>query len=93
MEKLTQKELRSALVDKAGVSRTEAKDVMEVMIEVMRIALKKGKTVSLPGLCSLTPVDRAARKVNCFGKGQTEMPASKSVKMKLSTRFREELNK
>jgi nucleoid DNA-binding protein len=93
MEKITKKEIVERMMNESGISRGEAGVAYEALVSAAKDALKDGKAVTLSGLCSLAPVERAAKTVNSFGKGTIEVPASRSIKMKVSTRFRAELNK
>lgn len=93
MEKITKKEVVEKIMACSGISRGEAGMAYDAFVAATKDALKDGKTVTMNGLCSLSPVARAAKTVNSFGKGKVEVPASTSIKMKVSTRFRAELNK
>lgn len=76
-------ELISAIAEKAGFTKVDAKKALETFLAVTTGALKKGEKVSLVGFGTFTVVKRAARKGrNPQTKKEMMIPAKKVVKFK-----------
>ena len=76
-------ELISAIAEKAGFTKVDAKKALESFLEVATGALKKGEKISLVGFGTFTVVKRAARKGrNPQTKKEIKIPAKKVVKFK-----------
>lgn len=74
-------ELAAALAEKAGLSRTEAGEVLNAMLDEITYALSRGERVTLPGLGSWSCSQRAARSGTNPRTGQSiRIPASRSVR-------------
>ena len=57
---MTKAELVSAIADKAGLSKVQAKEAVEAFVSSVAGALKAGREVRLVGFGSFVPVKRAA---------------------------------
>lgn len=57
---MTKGELVAAMAEKAGISKTEAKEALEAFIASVVGALRRGDEVRLVGFGSFTPVHRPA---------------------------------
>jgi DNA-binding protein HU-beta len=57
---MTKAELVSAIADKTGLNRTQAKDALDAFIASVSGSLKAGKEVRLVGFGKFVPVKRAA---------------------------------
>ena len=73
----------SAVAANAGISKVDAKKVLDVAIETLSCEMKKGEKVSILGFGSFSVVTKAARKgVNPKTKIVIDIPARKCVKFK-----------
>lgn len=76
-------ELIAAIKDEAGVSKAEAKKVLDAFIKVTQKALKKGDRVALIGFGTWSVKKREARKGrNPQTKAEITIPSKKVVKFK-----------
>ncbi|MCD7913789.1 MAG: HU family DNA-binding protein [Tannerellaceae bacterium] len=76
-------EFISAVAEKAGLSKVDAKKAMEAFIETVSTELKAGGKVALLGFGSFSVAEKAARKgVNPKTKQPIDIPARKAVKFK-----------
>lgn len=57
---MTKAELVSAIADKAGLNKAQAKEALDAFIASVSTSLKAGKEVRLVGFGSFVPVKRAA---------------------------------
>ena len=57
---MTKAELVTAIADKAGLNKAQAKDALEAFIDSVTASLKAGQEVRLVGFGSFVPVTRAA---------------------------------
>ena len=57
---MTKAELVSAIADKAGINKAQAKEALDAFIASVSTSLKAGKEVRLVGFGSFVPVKRAA---------------------------------
>ena len=57
---MTKAELVSAIADRAGLNKAQAKDALDAFIASVATSLKDGKEVRLVGFGSFVPVKRAA---------------------------------
>lgn len=76
-------EFISAVSEKSGLSKTDAKKAVEAFVETVSQELKAGGKVALLGFGSFSVAEKAARKgVNPKTKQPIEIAARKSVKFK-----------
>ena len=76
-------EFISAVSEKSGLSKVDAKKAVEAFVETVSSELKGGGKVALLGFGSFSVAEKSARKgVNPKTKQPIEIPARKSVKFK-----------
>lgn len=76
-------EFISAVSEKSGLSKTDAKKAVEAFVETVSQELKAGGKVALLGFGSFSVAEKAARKgVNPKTKQPIEIAARKSIKFK-----------
>ncbi len=82
-------ELVSALAEASGETKSSVSAVLGALPAVADKALKKGKSVSLPGLGKLDAAHRAAREVRNPQTGEKKMAAAhKAPRFKFSAPFK-----
>lgn len=80
---MTKQDLIEALAKKAAFTKKEAAKALNVILEEIKNALKKGKQVALIGFGTFRVVKRKARKGRNPQTGQTiKIPAKKVVRFK-----------
>ena len=80
---MTKAELVTAIAEKAGLNKAQAKDALEAFIDSVTASLKSGQEVRLVGFGSFVPVNRAAGTARNPRTGETvERAASKAVKFR-----------
>ena len=83
-------EFISAIAEKAGLSKVDAKKAVDAFIETVSTELKKGEKVALLGFGSFSVSEKAARKgVNPKTKQPISIPARKAVKFKAGAELSE----
>ncbi|RHJ86491.1 HU family DNA-binding protein [Parabacteroides sp. AM08-6] len=83
-------EFISAVSEKSGLSKVDAKKAVEAFVETVSNELKEGGKVALLGFGSFSVAEKAARKgVNPKTKQAIEIPARKSVKFKAGAELAE----
>ncbi|MCD7978112.1 MAG: HU family DNA-binding protein [Tannerellaceae bacterium] len=76
-------EFISAVAEKAGLSKVDAKKAVEAFVETVSTELKAGGKVALLGFGSFSVSEKAARKgINPKTKQPIDIPARKAVKFK-----------
>lgn len=76
-------ELISAIAEKAGCPKTQAKNMLDAFIAATTETLKKGEKLSLVGFGTFSVVERAARKGrNPQTKKEMQIPAKNVIKFK-----------
>ncbi|MCH5247959.1 MAG: HU family DNA-binding protein [Muribaculaceae bacterium] len=76
-------ELISAIAEKSGLTKTQAKDALEATINAISGALEKGDKIALIGFGTFSVSEKAARTgVNPATKAKINIPAKKVVKFK-----------
>ncbi len=77
-------EFIDAVAEKSGLSKKDANEALNAILETITDALKEGKTVNFIGFGSFSTVDRAAREARVPLTGKTvKIPARKAVKFKV----------
>ncbi len=77
-------EFIDAVAEKSGLSKKDANEALNAILETITDALKSGKTVSFIGFGSFSTVERAAREARVPLTGKTvQIPARKAVKFKV----------
>ena len=80
---MTKAELVTAIADKAGLNKAQAKDALEAFIDSVTESLKAGQEVRLVGFGSFVPVNRAAGTARNPRTGETvSRPASKTARFR-----------
>lgn len=83
-------EFISAVSEKAGFSKADAKKAVDAFSQVVLDELKNGGKISLLGFGSFSVVEKAARNgVNPKTKQPIEIPARKTVKFKAGVELNE----
>ena len=83
-------EFITAVAEKSGLSKVDAKKAVEAFVETVSSELKEGGKVALLGFGSFSVAEKAARKgVNPKTKQPIEIPARKSVKFKAGAELTE----
>jgi DNA-binding protein HU-beta len=81
------------IANKTGVSKKQAADAFEVIINSITKSLKKGERVQLPGFGSFSVSRRDARLGRNPATGETiQIKASKSVRFKMGKDLKDTLN-
>ncbi len=76
-------ELAAAVAERAGLSKTDAGWLINVILDQLMEALERGETVSLPGFGSFAPSTRAARTGRNPKTGEPmQIAASRSVQFR-----------
>lgn len=76
-------EFISAVAEKSGLSKVDAKKAVDAFIQTVSSEVKKGEKVALLGFGSFSVVEKSARKgVNPKTKAPIEIPARKTVRFK-----------
>jgi DNA-binding protein HU-beta len=76
-------EFISAIAEKSGLSKADAKKAVEAFIDTVSAELKKGGKVAILGFGSFSVAEKSARKgVNPKTKQPIDIPARKAVKFK-----------
>lgn len=87
---MNKSEFISAVSEKSGLSKIDAKKAIEAFVETVSNELKEGGKVALLGFGSFSVAEKAARKgVNPKTKETIEIPARKSVKFKAGAELSE----
>ncbi|GGJ39261.1 HU family DNA-binding protein [Deinococcus roseus] len=92
MEKVGKQQLIQVIAEKAGVSKKDAGEVIDSMLEIIVEALKEGKTVGLPGFGTLSVVPTKERQA--VRPGTTDritVPAGKKIRFKTATSLQDNL--
>jgi nucleoid DNA-binding protein len=80
---MTKNEMTQLIGSNAGISNKDTEKVLDAFVAFAQDALKTGNKVSLTGLGTFTPKDRAARTARNPKTGEkVEVPAKKTVKFK-----------
>ena len=83
-------EFITAVAEKSGLSKVDAKKAVEAFVETVSSELKEGGKVALLGFGSFSVAEKSARKgVNPKTKQPIEIPARKSVKFKAGAELTE----
>jgi DNA-binding protein HU-beta len=80
---MTKAELVQSISEKAGLSKTQAKDALEAFIGAVTECVKSGKDVRIVGFGNFVPVERAAGTARNPRTGESvQRPASKTVRFR-----------
>jgi DNA-binding protein HU-beta len=90
---MTKAELVSAIADKAGLNKTQAREALEAFLNSVTDSLKSGKEVRLVGFGSFMPVDRPAGTARNPRTGAAvKRPASKTARFRIGEGLKNALN-
>ncbi len=90
---MTKAELVTAIAEKAGLTRVQAKDALEGFVGAMTEALKAGDDVRIVGFGTFVAVDREAGTARNPRTGETvERPASKTARFRVGEGLKTALN-
>ncbi len=89
----TKAELVSAIAEKAGLTKNQAKDALEAFLASVTASLKAGNEVRLVGFGSFLPVARKAGTARNPRTGETvKRPASKTARFRVGEGLKSALN-
>lgn len=90
---MTKAELVSAIADRSGLNKSQAKDALDAFLESVSISLRDGKEVRLVGFGSFVPVKRAAGIARNPKTGeQVRRPATQTCRFKVGDSLKSTLN-
>jgi DNA-binding protein HU-beta len=90
---MTKAELVSAIADKAGLNKAQAKEALDAFIASVSTSLKAGKEVRLVGFGSFVPIKRAAGTARNPRTGEkVRRPASTSCRFRVGENLKSVLN-
>ena len=90
---MTKTELVSAIADKTGLNRAQAKDALDAFIASVSTSLRDGKEVRLVGFGSFVPIKRAAGVARNPKTGEkVKKPASASCRFRVGDSLKNTLN-
>jgi DNA-binding protein HU-beta len=90
---MTKTELVTAIAEKAGMSRGEAKQALEAFLASVTVALKQGDEVRLVGFGSFVPVHRPAGVARNPRTGQAvKRPATATCRFRAGDALKSALN-
>ena len=90
---MTKAELVSAIAEKAGLNKGQAKDALEAFTASVSESLKKGNEVRLVGFGSFIPVKRAAGTARNPRTGETvQRAASNTCRFRVGEGLKSSLN-
>lgn len=90
---MTKTELVTAMAEKAGLNRAQAKEALDAFLDSVTHTLKKGEEVRLVGFGSFVPVQRAAGVARNPRTGATvKRPASASCRFRVGEALKTTLN-
>lgn len=90
---MTKTELADAIAASTGLSKKQASEVLNSILDEVTVTLSRGERVALPGLGSFSLSDRAARtgRNPRTGKAMT-IPASKAVRFSPASALKKAVN-
>ncbi len=85
---MNKSELISAMALKAGLTKVQAKNALDALMDTSKEALKKGEKIALIGFGTFSVLDRKARTGHNPATGKSiKIPAKKVVKFKPGAAF------
>ena len=89
---MNKSEIISAIAEKAGISKVDAKAALEATIVSISETVAKGDKVALVGFGTFSVAEKAARTgINPATKAKIEIPARKVVKFKAGAELAEKV--
>jgi DNA-binding protein HU-beta len=90
---MTKAELVAAIAQKTNTSKIRVDQILIALVQVVSDEIKAGGDVTLTGLGTFSPTERAARKGRNPRTGEEiDIAASKAVKFKASKTLKDKLN-
>jgi DNA-binding protein HU-beta len=90
---MTKAELVSAIAEKTGLKKTQAKQAVDAFVDCVTVAAKAGSEVRIVGFGSFVPVDRKAGLARNPRTGAAvQRAASKTVRFRVGEGLKEALN-
>ena len=90
---MTKAELVSAIADRAGLNKAQAKDALDAFVDSVSTSLRAGKEVRLVGFGSFVPVKRAAGIARNPKTGEkVKKAASASCRFRVGDALKSQLN-
>ena len=90
---MNKQDLIDAIVTQTGISKVQATDVLDALVDVIRDAVAKGDTVQLVGFGSFGSGQRAARTGRNPNTGAPiEIAAAKTVRFMAGKAFKDAVN-
>ena len=90
---MTKAELVSAIADRAGLNKAQAKDALDAFVDSVSTSLRAGKEVRLVGFGSFVPVKRAAGIARNPKTGEkVRRPASQTCRFRVGDSLKSTLN-
>jgi DNA-binding protein HU-beta len=90
---MTKAELAAAIADKAGLSKTQARDALDAFTDLVVQTLRSGQEVRLVGFGSFQPVERPAGTARNPRTGQVvKRPATRSCRFRAGDALKSSLN-
>ena len=90
---MTKAELVSAIADKAGLNKAQAKEALDAFIASVSTSLRAGQEVRLVGFGSFVPVKRAAGVARNPRTGeQVKRPATQTCRFRVGDALKSTLN-
>jgi len=90
---LTKADIVEAIYEKTDKNRAEVKKLVEKLLNIMKLAVKKDRTLLISGFGKFEAYDKDARKGrNPKTDATITLPPRKVVVFRLSRKFRAELN-
>ena len=88
LKNMNKSELIAAMALKAGLTKVQAKNALEALLDTSKDALKKGEKIALIGFGTFSVLDRKARTGHNPRTGKSiKIPAKKIVKFKPGAAF------
>lgn len=90
---MTKAELVSAIADKAGLNKSQAKEALDAFMDSVSTSLKQGNEVRLVGFGSFVPVKRAAGVARNPRTGEkVKRPATQTCRFRVGDSLKTTLN-
>lgn len=90
---MTKAELVSAIADKAGLNKSQAKEALDAFMDSVSTSLKEGNEVRLVGFGSFVPVKRAAGVARNPRTGEkVKRPATQTCRFRVGDSLKTTLN-
>ena len=91
---MTKSEFVDQVADRAGLSKKDAGDAVDAMLETIESALKRGSDVVFSGFGKFSVSSRSAREGRNPATGETiQIPAAKTVKITPGSALKEAANR